>query len=92
MNQLAVAIEATTIDPTALPEPFRRYSLDRLIELWSQGRPSSADPCAVTVGHTANLIVDAGVVTGWLEPRHTIIADRHLDLAIAIEASSVIRQ
>ena len=83
-SSVASRVQSSQVDPATLAEPFCRYDRDRLIELWSEGRPSS-ESLVVCHGQPRleHLLVDAGSVTGWLEPRHTVVADRHLDLAIA---------
>ncbi len=67
-----------------LPEPFCRYDRDRLLELWRGSRPAN-EQLVMCHGRPRleNLFVAATEFGGWVEPRQVVIADRHLDLAIA---------
>lgn len=77
-------VAVSPVNPADLAEPFSRYDFARLTELWREGRPANDD---VVVCHgqprLEHMMVEAGVVTGWAEPRRAVIADRHLDLAVA---------
>ncbi len=81
---IADRVAKSEVEAETLPEPFRRYTRDRLIELWSGGRPAAED---LVLSHgrprLENLFVNATAFTGWVEPRYAVVADRHLDLAIA---------
>ena len=81
---IADRVAKSDTEAETLPEPFCRYGRDRLIELWSEGRPAAED---LVMCHgrprLENLFVAATAFTGWVEPRYAVVADRHLDLAIA---------
>jgi aminoglycoside phosphotransferase len=78
-----VAANQADLDVGDLPEPYCRYSVELLVELWRQGRPEVED---LVVCHGApslgNLRMTAGAVTGMTEWGHACVVDRHFDLAI----------
>lgn len=72
------------IDPTTLPEPYCRYDADRLVELWSEGRPTASEDLVVCHGAPTmtNFIVDGPNLSGLANVDDLRLADRHLDLAV----------
>lgn len=81
---VAERVRRSEVDPGGLPDPYRRYDRDHLIELWEQSRPAEEEP---VVCHGAarleNFFVANGAATGWIAPTRLTVADRHLDLALA---------
>ncbi len=80
-DQIEAGVSA--LDPAELPDPYSRYSAERLVEIWRHGRPASED-LVLCHGDPSlpNLIIDPAVV-GWVDVGRLCLADRHLDLAIA---------
>jgi aminoglycoside phosphotransferase len=83
------AVEATADATVAsgiddVDEPYRRYSPDKLLTMWRDGRPDSED-LVVCHGDPSlpNLIARHGELSGWVDLGAMRIADRHLDLAHA---------
>ncbi len=83
------AVEEGRVDQARLPHPYDRYSPDRLLALWLDGGPSaerrSAEGpvlCHGTPG-AERFIIDGGRFSGFDRMEAPLIADRHLDLAIA---------
>ncbi len=70
------------LDPTILPDPYRRYEAERLLEIWLEGRPGVED---LVLCHGRpdldNLLVDPAPV-GWVGVGRLRLADRHADLAV----------
>ncbi len=84
-TELAIDVTAglDQLDPAELPDPYRRYSTERLVQIWQQGRPATEDLVLCHGNPTlTNLIIDPDVV-GWVDVGRLRLADRHLDLAIA---------
>ncbi len=78
-----VATAVESLDPSTLPDPYGRYSAERLGEIWRDGRPEAED-LVLCHGNPSlsNLLVDPATV-GWVGVGRLRLADRHLDLAIA---------
>lgn len=84
MATIRARLDQGLIDPAALPEPYRRYRADRLVELavdapvgrvevcWTHGRPTPAA-----------FLIDNGRFRGFVGPCQAGLGDRHLDLAVA---------
>lgn len=73
---------ASTLDPTTLPDPYRRYSASDLLGFFLDGRPAKED---LVLCHgkpvLENLVVE-GTNAGWVDLGRLRLADRHVDLAI----------
>jgi aminoglycoside phosphotransferase len=78
-----IADNAPSVVAADLPEPYRRYTVARLLELWREGRPQVED---LVVCHgdarICNFLMTDGVVTGMEALGNLCIVDRHFDLAI----------
>lgn len=73
------------IDPTALPDPYRRYDAARLVEMWREGRPDLGDePPVLCHGWPSldRIIVDRTELVGFLGVDRLCVGDRHVDLAV----------
>lgn len=68
-------------------EPYQRYSGEKLLDLWRQGRPAIED-LVICHGNASlpNMIARQGVFAGWVDLGGVRVADRHLDLAFAHES------
>jgi len=68
-------------------EPYQRYSGEKLLELWREGRPEVED-LVICHGNATlpNMIAQQGVFAGWVGLGGVRVADRHLDLAFAHES------
>lgn len=68
-------------------EPYQRYSGEKLLELWRQGRPA-AEELVICHGNATlpNMIAQQGMFAGWVDLGGVRLADRHLDLAMAHES------
>lgn len=86
-GEIAAALDAGSVDPRAMPEPFSRYEPARLVELWRQGRPEGED-LVVVHGNAAlsNLFFEAGTLTAVVDVGRLGVGDRHLDLAVVHES------
>ena len=82
-SEIATAVAEDRVDPQALPDPYRRYESQRLLEFWIEGRPASED-LVLCHGNPrlANFFFDGADFVGAEELDGMRIADRHLDLAI----------
>lgn len=83
----AIAAANVTAGLGEVDEPYQRYSGEKLLDLWRQGRPESEDLviCHGKAGLT-NMIAQQGVFAGWVDLGGVRLADRHLDLALAHES------
>ena len=80
------------IDPSALPDPYRRYGAAELAAMVGEGAGRSAAAAgragdAAVVNHgdpvVGNWFLGGGAVTGVTGLHRARLADRHLDLAVA---------
>lgn len=77
-------LEGGLIDPSILGKPYDLYAADRLVELWRSGRPAEED-LVICCGEPTleNLLIADSQLSGFLSAANAVIADRHLDLAVA---------
>lgn len=83
--EMDARLEAGSIDPASLPDPYRRYDAARLIEMWRESRPSAGDDAPVVCHGWPSLervIVDRTELIGFLGAERLCVGDRHIDLAI----------
>ncbi|NNE96499.1 MAG: hypothetical protein HKN24_10770 [Acidimicrobiales bacterium] len=70
------------IRPDELPDPYRRYSAVRLVELWQDRHaPPDRSVCLVGAATIDRFLIDRGEVAGLVAP-FGLVGDRHLDLAV----------
>ncbi len=82
-EEITLAVGAGRVDPQALPDPYRRYDAERLLEFWVEGKPEKED-LVLCHGNPrlANFFFDGADFVGAEGLDGMRVADRHLDLAI----------
>lgn len=78
------------IDSSKLGRPYDGYRADRLVKFWREGKPVDKD-LVVCCGNPvlSNLLIADSKLTGLVSAENAVIADRHLDLAIAQQSIHV---
>jgi aminoglycoside phosphotransferase len=78
-------VEAGLVDPAALPRPYDRYRPQRLLELLIEGGSVEAGPPVLCHGRPDldRCLVDRSHFSGFDGLEWAVVADRHLDLAVA---------
>jgi aminoglycoside phosphotransferase len=94
IERCRAAVESGAVDPAALRPPYDRYGPERLLELLvaADGAPGAADrpdrpDAAPVLCHGSptldRILVDGDRFAGFDGFETSLVADRHLDLAIA---------
>lgn len=76
-------LETGLIDPDKLGKPYEMYKVQKLVQLWRQGRPNDED-LVVCCGQATldNFLISNSKLAGLVSGENAIVADRHLDLAV----------
>lgn len=78
------AVADGLVDSAALPGPYDRYRPDELLAMLIGGRPSAEDlVCCHGSPSAGMLLVAGGRFVGFDGIESALVADRHLDLAVA---------
>lgn len=81
---IAGRLSSGAIDPAALSKPYDLYSAEQLVQMWQATRPPSED-LVVCIGRAtlADVLIKDSCLAGFENADYSMIADRHLDLAVA---------
>ncbi len=82
------SVGAGLVDAATLPAPYDRYQPDRLLEMMidggaTAGRPSEAPTLCHGAPEAARFLIDGDRFVGFDAIEAPLVADRHLDLAVA---------
>jgi aminoglycoside phosphotransferase len=77
-------LAANEIDPAHLGKPYDLYAAERLVEIWQESQPPSED-LVVCCGRPTleDVLIKDSALAGFTDARYAMVADRHLDLAVA---------
>lgn len=83
-------LEAGLIDSSQLGEAYGRYGPQDLVAIWRESRPATED-LVVCAGRPlmSQLLIADSELAGLMSGEFAIIADRHLDLAVAHQSVHV---
>lgn len=77
-------VESGAVERDRLPAPYDRYGPARLLSMLIDGRPETEEPvCCHGFPVAERILVDGGRFAGFERYDTTLVADRHLDLAVA---------
>ncbi len=83
-DSITERLARSAIDPADLGKPYDLYEAERLVELWQESKPSSQD-LVVCCGRPTldDVLIKKSALAGFVNADYAIVADRHLDLAVA---------
>lgn len=77
-------LRAGAIEPSDMGEPYARYGAGELVDMWHASRPET-DDAVLCCGNPqmGQLLIADSKLAGLASAEMAVIADRHLDLAVA---------